>query len=287
MTDIHFAIGELGISAILMVAVLIALGRGRVYVVGILAFFGVAMVASAALVEAGTGYALAGLTSLVLGLGLGAAHRPLLGRLGGDPFIITNLLLLDVVRQLATQLQSNEGLTGLPSLPAGDRLGLIAFSVLLACGVFLGLSGGEWRRRFAALAAGEWALVEEGGQSPLDLQAVALTACGGLAGLAGFLMVVLHACTEPSRLAVAESVSVFAFCLVGGTNLVGAAVAAVLFTLPEVVLDEAMGGSSGVAKQQWQNLVIGAMLVLFLLYRPEGLAGDRAPFLPEGRDDLD
>ncbi len=284
MTDIHFVIGDVLIAFVLMIAVVFGLGRGRVYVVGVLCHFGVAMLICGMALQAGWSHAVATLAGTGAAIVLALAQGPLLSRLKGDPFIIINLLVLDVVVRANTELHGNEGLTGLAPVAQDPswRLAVITGIACVAAAAFWALGRGEWGRRWKALSEGEDGIVALAGHRPVLLQTVALCMCGCLAGLAGTGFVLLHGATEPSRIAVQESVAVFSFSFVGGMNAIGAVVAATFLVLPDIILEGTFPSLAPVDALQIRCLLIGLTLIGFVLWRPEGIAGDRAPFFPEG-----
>jgi branched-chain amino acid transport system permease protein len=101
---------------------------------------------------------------------------------------------------------------------------------------------------------------------------VALILSGSLAGLAGALFATYITFIDPTSFALPESVFILAVVILGG---LGSARGVLLGALILVVLPEALrfvGFPSDIAAQMRQ-LVYGLLLILLMLYRPQGLLG--------------
>ncbi|NUQ73386.1 MAG: branched-chain amino acid ABC transporter permease [Polyangiaceae bacterium] len=285
MADVFLVWGNLCVAFCLMSAVVFFVGRGRIYAVGVMMFYGVGMVSAGEASSRGWPPAAVMLVSALGAATLAVLHAPLLQRLRGDPFILATLLLLEVVRRVSVRLHGHDGLTALPR-PAGSLPPTVALvtGVAAVCAImFLLLSRGEWRRRWQAIGEGLPSLVSSGGVSPLGLSTLAFSIGAAIAGAAGVMSVWLFRSTEPARLTISASISVFAFSFVGGMSLLGALVGAALYVLPDLIVQELFKTASGVDAAQWRTLLIGGVLVAIVLWQPAGLAGNQAPFLPEGR----
>jgi len=95
----------------------------------------------------------------------------------------------------------------------------------------------------------------------------------GMAGLAGGLFATYITFIDPSTFGLNESIFILAIIILGGmASLKGSVVGAIfLILLPEIL--RFVGFPTDIAAQMRQ-VVYGALLVLLMLYRPQGLVGE-------------
>lgn len=93
------------------------------------------------------------------------------------------------------------------------------------------------------------------------------------ASLAGTLYIYFIGAVDPLAFTLEESIFILSIAIVGGTgNLRGSIVgAAVLIAIPELLKFAAMPESIA---HQARNLIYGVLLILFMMFRPQGLIGE-------------
>lgn len=284
MSDVLLVMGSYCSVFCLMMSVVMCLGRGRVFAVGVMSFYGIGMFLGGGLVKKGWSALFSTLIVLAMSIVLSVLHKPFFSRKDGDDFIVVNLMFLEVVRQVAVHFQGNEGLTGIPR-PLGSSWLLLSFTFLITFIVallFFRLGIGEWHRRWQALAEGKPELVESGGLEPNYLRTFAFMTGSCIAAMAGVIDMWMLGGTDPARLMLSVTVMVFAFAFVGGMSLLGAIVGAAIYVFPPLLVEELFHGTSGVDAAHWRMMIIGLILVFSVLWWPEGFAGDQTPFTPEG-----
>jgi branched-chain amino acid transport system permease protein len=97
---------------------------------------------------------------------------------------------------------------------------------------------------------------------------------GGLAAVAGGLFASYYGVIEPNAFGVPIIILLFSMLFIGGVgNLVGPALGAViLLLLPEGLR---LLGIPGVKAAEIQQIIYGLLLVVLMLFRPQGLVGKR------------
>jgi branched-chain amino acid transport system permease protein len=114
------------------------------------------------------------------------------------------------------------------------------------------------------------------GQNTIRLRLIAFAIGSGLAGLAGGIFAARFLSISPAAASISNSVLYLTMVVVGGTgNPVGVIVGASLIsTLPEVLR----------GLEKYRLLVYGAILVVTMVFRPQGLLPERRRSYVAGRD---
>ncbi len=253
------------------------------------AFFGLGAYAFALLVQtlgspAGTWLALLAAVVVPATLALFVGGFTLAGRITGVYFAIITLAITLILAQVATSWTSlTGGLNGLylaPGLtlavPWGTLditdqtayyvllLGLLVF-VLLAAALLVRSPFGH---ALAAMATNSERATALGYNISL-LKVVILVVAAALAGLAGALYVPITGFVNPDVVGLTLSTNVIIWVALGGRGtLLGAAAGTLIIAFLSSFL-------SGTVGHLWL-LVLGAMLLLVVLFRPSGLLGSRA-----------
>jgi branched-chain amino acid transport system permease protein len=180
-----------------------------------------------------------------------------------------------------------EGLTrgplGIPGIPRPEifgyvfntNLSFLILSLIFALGIYL-VSAGIVRSSFGRVLKGiredEKVLAIFGYNTELyKLVIFGVTAM--MAGLAGGLFATYITFIDPSTFSLNESIFILAIIILGGMANIRGSVAGALFLilLPEIL--RFVGFPTDIAAQMRQ-VVYGALLVILMLYRPQGLMGE-------------
>jgi branched-chain amino acid transport system permease protein len=96
---------------------------------------------------------------------------------------------------------------------------------------------------------------------------------GGMASMAGVMYAYYISFIDPTSFTVMESIFIISIVIIGGAgNIWGAVIgASILVILPEAL--RFMGMPTTIAANMRQ-VIYGALLVIFMLYRPQGLIGE-------------
>jgi len=184
------------------------------------------------------------------------------------------------------------GPLGLPGIPrpalfgvqVSSELGFLLLGVLLCLGTLLvcrRVVTSPFGRTLKAIREDE-TFAQSCGTDVASCKITVLAVAGGLAATAGSLYAYYVSFIDPSSFTVMESIFILAIVIIGGAgNLWGSIVGAVvLVTLPELL--RFVGLPNAVAANTRQMLY-GALLVAFVVWRPQGLLGEYA-FRKRGRD---
>jgi len=204
------------------------------------------------------GMAAAALAGMVIG------YPTLRTKLRGDYFAIATLGMGEATRVILETLRITQGARGLPGIKQYTTLPVacaIAGIVLL---VARNLVVSAYGRNAVAVREDPIA-AEMIGIRLLRTKMISLVFSAGCAGLAGGLYAHYLSFIQPVMFTMVQSTQLTAAVVCGGTgSLTGPAVAAFLFiVLPELLR----------AAQLWRLVLYGLLLVLIMVFRPEGLMG--------------
>jgi branched-chain amino acid transport system permease protein len=272
---LHLAILA-GIYIILAVSLNLIIGYAGQVSLGHAAFYGIGAYVSALLaLHLGVPFpaclGAAGLAAGALGLGLGL---PTL-RLKEDYLAIVTLGFGVIVDIILLNLEVTGGPDGLVGIPAPQVLGLsfrpqarylalVTGLTMLVLILAAALVRSYHGRALRAIRDHEITAQVMGVNTPAYKIAV-FTLAAGLAGLAGSLYAHYIAFINPESFGLHTSILVLSMVILGGMgSLTGSVVGAVLLTvLPELFRQF----------KDYQDLAYGALLVMLLIFRPQGLLG--------------
>jgi urea ABC transporter permease protein UrtC len=264
-------------------------GIAGVFSFGHAAFFGVGAYALALITRdlsfPGNGWVgliVAMLLPALLALGIG--YFTFYGQVAGAYFAIVTLAVSLILTQLATiwvgLTGGHNGLFPVPPLTLGipglaeftfDTPTRIYFLQLTLLAIALVVSISVVRSRFGqALVAmeGNESRARFFGYDTSALKLIVFMISGAIAGLAGGTFATIEGFVNPAVLGIALSTQVIIWVILGGRGtLVGPVVGAMLVAFLEDYL-------SGTFLRVWL-LVLGALLLVAVLFRPEGLLGTR------------
>ncbi|MCE5258261.1 MAG: branched-chain amino acid ABC transporter permease [Chloroflexi bacterium] len=200
----------------------------------------------------------AALLSLVIG------YPALRSRLRGDYFAVVTLGFGEVVRLLLNNTPALGGAIGLPDVPVRTSGWLALAAVVLAFGLAQAFTRSQWGRNCIACRL-DPLTARTLGVDVLRTQLTALAVSAFYAGAAGALLAGYMGYLSPAMFTLARSSELLAAVILGGVqSLAGPLLAALLLTaVPELLRFAA----------SWRLVLYGALLVVTMLWRPQGLLG--------------
>lgn len=212
-------------------------------------------------------------------------------RLSDDYLAVVTLGFSEVVRLVIQQERwLTNGVQGLPAIPrmfqslgVGDYAEVATLAVLVLCnlaaiGVMLHLVRSPYGRLIQAIRDDEGA-VEAIGKDPRRLKVQVFMLGSGLAGLAGAFYAHFITYLSPDQFLPLVTFYVWIAMIIGGTGRTTGAVAGSLILM--VFLEGsrfARDWIPGVSEVQMASVrlaLVGLALILFTIYRPQGLMGSR------------
>jgi branched-chain amino acid transport system permease protein len=206
-------------------------------------------------------------------------------RVSGDYFVVTSF----GIQLLATAVFTNwtdgtGGANGLPGIPPPDLwhrpledawqvTALCLAACALGCLCFFLVMRAPYGRLLRAIREDELAIAAAG-KNVLRAKVSAAALAGAFAGVAGGLYATFLSFIDPSSFDLDSSILLLTMVVVGGARtLVGSILGPfLLLALPQVLTMIDIPTTFAAAMRQ---LLYGVLLVLFMLFRPQGLAGER------------
>jgi branched-chain amino acid transport system permease protein len=206
-------------------------------------------------------------------------------RVAGDYFVVTSF----GIQLLATAVFTNwtegtGGANGLPGIPPPDLFGIAVeatwqYLILssaaagLGCLCFWLVMRSPFGRKLRAIREDELA-VAAAGKTVLRAKVSAAALAGAFAGCAGGLYGCFLSFIDPSSFDLDASVLMLTMVVVGGARTLRGSILGpfVLLALPQLLTLVDIPTTIAAAMRQ---LLYGALLIAFMLFRPQGLAGER------------
>ncbi len=206
-------------------------------------------------------------------------------RVSGDYFVVTSF----GIQLLATAVFTNwttgtGGANGLPGVPPPDIFGLQIESTqqyMLLCTVasvvcclsFFLVMRAPFGRLLRAIREDELA-VAAAGKNVLRAKVSAAALAGAFAGIAGGLYATFLSFIDPSSFDLDASILLLTMVVVGGARTLAGSIIGpfLLLALPQVLTLIDIPTTIAAAARQ---LIYGVLLIAFMLFRPQGLAGER------------
>jgi branched-chain amino acid transport system permease protein len=206
-------------------------------------------------------------------------------RVSGDYFVVTSF----GIQLLATAVFTNwtggtGGANGLPGIPPPDLFGLSLDSawqmMLLAlaglavgCLCFYLVMRSPFGRLLRAIREDELA-VAAAGKGVLRAKVSAAALAGAFAGIAGGIYATFLSFIDPSSFDLDASILLLTMVVLGGARTLAGSIIGpfVLLALPQVLTMINIPTTFAAAMRQ---LIYGVLLIVFMLFRPQGLAGER------------
>jgi len=206
-------------------------------------------------------------------------------RVSGDYFVVTSF----GIQLLATAVFTNwtagtGGASGMPGIPPPDVFGyqlqsswqlmaLCMAGMALACLCFWLVMRAPFGRLLRAIREDERA-VAAAGKSVLRAKVSAAALAGAFAGLAGGLYATFLSFIDPSSFDLDASILLLTMVVVGGARTLAGSIVGpfLLLALPQILtLLDIPTIFAATARQ----LIYGTLLIAFMLFRPQGLLGER------------
>jgi branched-chain amino acid transport system permease protein len=248
------------------------------------AFFGIgAYVVSLAVVKLGLPFLVAILVGVVVtGLIAALVGIPAL-RLGGDYFFLACFALIFISTRILSNWEDlTNGARGLYGIPRPSLFGQAVGSglpfLVLSLAALIVVMLVVWRLvhspyglTLQAIRDDELAAATLGRNVTLA-KVVVFGIGAGLAAVAGGLFATFYGVIEPNSFGVPVIILLFSMLFIGGAgNLYGPILgAAILLALPEGLR---LLGIEGAKAGEIQQMIYGLLLVVLMLFRPQGLAG--------------
>ncbi len=281
---VHLAI-LFGIYGILGLGLNLVVGFTGLLSVTHAAFYGVGAYATAILMtqygfnfflSAGIGIILAGVLSLLVGL--------VLSKFKGDYYALASIGFNVIMFSIFLNWQSlTRGPLGIPGIPRPELFGinfgansqfliLASLSLLLVYFLCRFITTSSFGRALKAVREDEETVKVFGYNTP-HFKLVIFIAGAMIAAVAGSLFASYITFIDPSTFNITESIFILAIIILGGLASLRGSVLGALFLilLPEFL--RFVGFPSDIAAQMRQ-VVYGVILILLMLYRPQGLVGE-------------
>lgn len=206
-------------------------------------------------------------------------------RLKGDYFVLATLgFQLIVFTILYNWVSVTRGPYGIPGIPAPRLFGLLQISgiipflilssifVFIVIFVFYKLVHSPFGRVLKGLRDDEIAVLSLG-RNVIAFKIWAFVISSSFIGIAGIIYATYVSYIDPTSFNLDEAIFILAAVLIGGTgNIRGPVVGAVfVVVLPEIL--RFVGFPDSIAANLRQ-IVYGMSLIVFMLYRPQGIAGE-------------
>jgi branched-chain amino acid transport system permease protein len=206
-------------------------------------------------------------------------------RVSGDYFVVTSF----GIQLLATAVFTNwtagtGGANGLPGIPPADLFGktlddnsqlaaLCVGAMLLGCVAFWLIMRAPFGRLLRAIREDELA-VAAAGKNVLRAKVSAAAMAGAFAGSAGGLYATFLSFIDPSSFDLDASILLLTMVVVGGARTLAGSIIGpfLLLALPQVLSLIDIPTTIAAAARQ---LIYGVLLIAFMLFRPQGLAGEK------------
>jgi len=186
-------------------------------------------------------------------------------RLKGDYFAIATLGFAEAVRLLVENLEKiTGGSRGIPRIPLYTTLPVALAAAVVALWLVTNYVRSRHGRNCVAIREDELA-AESIGVNSFRYKQISFAINAALAGLSGGLLAHYIGFIQPSMFSMIKSTELIVMVIFGGMHSITGAVFAslVLTSLPELLR----------AAQAWRLVAYGALVVLIMVVRPEGLMG--------------
>ncbi len=288
MQYLCYLVTIVAVFAILAISLNLIAGYGGMLSVAHAAFFGIgSYVTALAMMRAGLPF----LAALLLSVAVTAAVALLVAiptlRLGGDYFILATLafqtLLVEILNNWIDLTRGPFGLYDIPrpslfgiTIASNEAYALVATVVAAALlALARRLVASPFGRTLRAIREDE-TVAQVLGKDVFRVKLAAFAIGAAFAAVAGSLYAPYIRFISPASFALSESFLLLTIVFVGGAgNLAGSVLGtALLLLLPEALR---FGGVGSAVAAPLQQLVYGLVLILLMIYRPQGLIGEHRP----------
>lgn len=281
---IHLAI-LFSIYAILGISLNLVVGYAGMLSVTHAAFYGIGAYASAILLtRTNIGFVPALFLAIIFTMMASFIASLVLSKFKSDYYALVSFGLNIIIFSILMNWQSfTKGPLGISGIPKPNFFGFVIFSnsrflfLSLLCLIFVYAAArfiavSSFGRVLKAIREDEKAIQIFGYNTAL-FKTIIFILSAGMAAIAGSLFASYISFIEPSTFSLMESIFILAIIILGGlANIKGSIIGALfLVLLPEVL--RFVGFPMSIAAQM-RHFVYGLILVLLMLYRPQGLMGE-------------
>jgi branched-chain amino acid transport system permease protein len=188
-------------------------------------------------------------------------------RLKGDYLGILTLGFGEIVRVAATNLISlTGGAGGLRGIPRIASFNMAYFTMIMIVLIIVLMMNSKYGRAMLSIREDEIAS-ESVGINLYKFKILGFVLAAGFGGVGGALYVFTKGFIAPSSIAFLQSVNIFVIVVLGGIGSVtGSIISAIVLTLlPQLLLEF----------DSWRMLIYSTLLILMMLFRPQGLMGTK------------
>lgn len=248
------------------------------------AFYGIGAYAAAiGMTELGLGF----FSTLLLGMLangiLAFVVGKILSRFQGDYYAIVSaglsVIVFSILLNWKDLTNGPLGIFGIPKPEIGSfrlvsnfsYLVLCLAAVALSCGIYVLFDRSSFGRTLKALREGEQ-LTRLQGYNTKHFKSIVFVVSAMMSGIAGAMFASYISFIDPSTFQLKEGIFLFTIIIVGGLSSAKGSIAGalILISLPEVLR---FIGLPYETAAQLQQIIYGALLVLMMILRPQGLFG--------------
>ncbi len=208
--------------------------------------------------------------ALLIGAIIAAIFAALIGyptlRLKGDYFAITTLAFCEIIRVIIMNIEAVGGATGLKSIPKKTDFTIAFIFATLTVLIIYNILHSSQGRAMITVRENEIA-AEAMGVNTFKYKMMAFIIGAFFAGLAGSLYAHYMGYIQPSTFNFVKSIDYLTYVVFGGMgSLSGSIIATIVLTfLPELLRGFA----------EYRMIIYPIALVVLMLFRPQGLLGDK------------
>ena len=208
------------------------------------------------------GVVLAGIFSAIIGY-------PIL-RLKGDYLAICTLGFGEIVKVVIQNVEYLGGARGISAIPTKSSFLIIFFAAAICYAILKNLINSSKGRAIMSIREDEIA-AEAMGINSTKYKMVAFIIGSSMAGLAGGLYAHFNTFIDPASFNFAKSTELITYVVLGGMGSISGTVigTAILIYLPEGLR------GLGTIMKDYRMLIYAVMLVLMMIFRPQGILGTR------------
>ena len=273
-----------GIYSMLALSLNLLVGMSGLVSLAQAAFYGIGAYATAiGMTSLGLGF----FTSIILGIIVNAilafAVGKILARFQGDYYAIVSaglsIIVFSILQNWKSVTHGPLGIFGIGKPEIGSYtfysntafLGLVAFFTVALYLVYQWINKSSFGRVLKALREDE-KLTQSMGYKTKHFKSVIFVLSASLSGIAGAFFASYIAFIDPSSFQLKEGIFLFTIIIVGGLSSARGSVvgALILISLPEVLR---FIGLPYETAAQMQQMIYGAMLLLMMIFKPQGLFG--------------
>lgn len=284
MTYVIHILNVAAIFGILAVSLNLVAGYTGMISVAHAAFFGIGAYLHAILsLRYGTSLPLNAVVSVFFAGALAAAIGNSLRAFRGDAFVMgtfaLQVLVLSVFNNFASLTGGPMGLPGIPRLTVFEHQASTPFAYLVlslaalgAVAILAGAITSSSLGRVLCSIREDSTLVETLGKDEGKFRVSVFALSGAMASLAGVLYAGSIGFIDPTSFTITDSILILSMVIIGGAGTFWGPVvgSSVLVLIPELLRSIGLQSSVGANLRQ---IIYGALLVIIVLFRPEGILG--------------